>query len=261
MCELYLSSSTQPHFPAAELERLQRHGGEPWTNLQGWGAAWLQGTRDTDTFGLEKHPDAARGDPRFDAIEARAYESPLWLAHLRAASSGGVSLENTQPYQFAWPEHEGPDASAPGEDPHRYGVYMHNGELKGMEERLEATFGHDPRQGTADSEGGMILLRDRLATQDDIETGWGVFQDWVADMRAMGIANFIVALGRDVFIHAHRRTELGAEEADDPGLYLAQDEGRLRLSSEPFMDTDRALSNGTVLWIRDGAVVQRGVTS
>ena len=260
MCELYLSSAAAPHFPDTELRQLQRHGGAPWTNLQGWGAAWLQGGAPDATFGLEKHPQPAFGAAGYQGLLRRAHESHVWLVHLRAASSGGISLANTQPYRFAWPEHSGPHASAPGPDPHRHGAYMHNGELKGMTARLVERYGEDPRGGTADSEGGMILLRDALARVDTPDAAWGVFRNWVPDMRAMGLANFIVALGRDVFAHSHRRTELGGDAADDTGLYMAQDGARLRLSSEPFSGDDTPLPNGTLLWIQGGAVVHRGLT-
>ena len=264
MCELYLSSASAPHFPETELRQLQRHGGSPWTNLQGWGAAWLQGKGPDAGFGLEKHPQPALGAVGYQGILRDANHSPVWLIHLRAASSGGVSRANTQPYRFAWPEHEGPHASAPSSHPQRRGAFMHNGELKKMQARLIERFGEDPRHGTADSEGGMILLRDALAAVDTAEAAWGVFGNWVDAMRAMGQANFIVALGRDVFAHSHRRTELGGSAPDDTGLFMGHDDGedgdRLRLSSEPFADDDEPLSNGTLLWIRDGAVVRRGVT-
>ena len=257
MCELYLSSSPDAHFPARELQQLQRHGGAPWTNLQGWGAAWLED--DGEGYGLEKHAQPARGAAGYDGLLRAARPSPVWLVHLRAASSGGVSHANTQPYCFAWPEEPGPHASAPGDTPHQGGAFMHNGELKKMKARLVERFGEDPRRGSADSEGGLILLRDRLAGVDTVEAAWGVFGNWVDEMRAMGLANFVVALGRDVFAHSHRRTELGGDAADDTGLYMHQDGGRLRLSSEPFADTDTPLPNGTLLWIRDGAVVHRGL--
>ena len=260
MCELYLSSAPAPHFPETELRQLQRHGGSPWTNLQGWGVAWLQDGETDAGFGLEKHPQPAFGAAGYQGILREQRQSRVWLVHLRAASSGGVSRANTQPYRFAWPEHEGPHASAPSGHPHRRGAYMHNGELKTMKARLIERFGRDPREGTADSEGGMILLRDALATVDTPEAAWGVFQNWVDEMRAMGLANFVVALGRDVFAHSHRRTELGGSAPDDTGLFMTQDGARLRLSSEPFSDRDQPLTNGTMLWIRDGAVVHRGVT-
>ena len=260
MCELYLSSSDTPHFPATELAQLQRHGGAPWTNLEGWGAAWLEGETDESGFGLEKHPKPARGAAGYDGLLARGYESPVWLVHLRAASSGGTCMANTQPYRFAWPEHEGAHASAPSDHPHRTGVYMHNGELKGMKAALIERFGEDPRDGTADSEGGKILLRDGLADVDDIYAAWAVFQNWAQDMRGMGIANFIVALGRDVFVHVHRRTELGGDAVDDCGLYLAKDTGRLRLSSEKMGADDEPLPRGAMLWIRGAEIKARGLT-
>lgn len=248
MCELYLSSSDRPHFPEAELRLMQRHGGAPWTNLQGWGMAWWQ---DGGGYALQKHPQPARGAAGYDGLLQSAYPSPVYLLHLRAASSGGVSRANTQPYRFDWPD---------SSDKHE-AVYLHNGELKGMAAKLVERFGRDPREGDADSEGGMELLRDRLLGTDTIDESWGIFRVWAQEMKAMGIANFIVGLGTDLFVHVHRRVELGGEAMDDTGLYMAQGGGRLRLSSEPMAADDSPLESGTLLWIRGAEVRERGLTS
>lgn len=245
MCELYLSASRTPHCPDEELRQLQRHGGAPWTNLQGWGMAWWQTDADGG-FGLEKHPQPALGSQGYQGLLDRAYPSPLYLLHLRAASSGGVSRANTQPYRFDW---NGTPCA-----------YLHNGELKRMKTRLLERFGSDPRDGNADSEGGMILLSDLLAKVKSVEAAWAVFQNWAQDMKGMGIANFIVALGLDVFVHGHRRSELGGDALDDPGLYLHQTEDRLRLSSESMGD-DEPLERGTLLWTRGPEIVARGLSS
>lgn len=247
MCELYLSSAARPHFPAQDLAHLQRHGGSPWTNLQGWGAAWLED--DATRTRLLKHPQPARGAADYGGLLREAPLSPVWLTHLRAASTGGVSLHNTQPFCFGWPDHEN-EACA----------FMHNGELKGMDARIIEQFGEDPRDGGTDSEGAKIILHEALKAAEDIDAAWGVFGHVVQDLRAMGIANFIVALGADVFVHAHRRTQVGESVADDTALFMGQSEGRLRLSSEPFASDDTPVRRGQLLWIRDGAVRARGMT-
>ena len=248
MCELYLSSSGTPHFPFDELRQLQRHGGSPWTNLQGWGLAWWQ---EGGGYGLEKEPRPALGSKGYQGLLDRAYASPVHLLHLRAASSGGVSRANTQPYRFDWPDGSGK----------REAVYLHNGELKGMTAKLVETFGRDLRDGNADSEGGMILLRGTLLALDAHEQAWNAFRLWAQEMKGMGIANFIVGLGRDIFVHVHRRVELGGDALDDMGLYLSKTDDRLRLSSEALSEDDEALESGTLLWIRGADVVERSLTS
>ncbi|MGB3455931.1 MAG: class II glutamine amidotransferase [Litorimonas sp.] len=248
MCELYLSSSETPHFPEDELRQLQRHGGPPWTNLQGWGMAWWQ---DSGGYGLEKHAQPARGAAGYDGLLRAAYPSPVYLLHLRAASSGGVNRANTQPYRFDWPE----------QSDRREAVFLHNGELKGMAARLVKTFGRDPRDGDADSEGGMEILRRRLLRVDTAKAGWAVFRLWAQEMKTMGIANFIVGLGTDLFVHVHRRVELGSDAMDDTGLYMAEHADRIRLSSEPMSGFDTPLETGSLLWIRGSEVLERGLTS
>ena len=249
MCELYLSSSATPHFPEDELRELERHGGVPWTNQEGWGMAWLDERDEQRHFEIVKLDQLAHGNPLYEAQLDAAVESPVWLLHLRAASSGGRSMENTQPYHIRWPL---PHATE--------GVFMHNGELKGMDTRLLEEFGHDPRRGTADSEGGAHILQRDLEAADDIAHAWPIFCDWAQRMRYMGIGNFIVGLGRNVFVHVHRRTQVGEKIADDPGLFMAQRKGRIRLSSEPMEDDDQPLERGAMLWIRDGDLVERGLT-
>ncbi len=249
MCELYLSSSATPHFPGDDLRTLERHGGIPWTNQEGWGMAWLDEQDERKQYEIVKLDQLAHGNPLYETQLDAAHDAPVWLLHLRAASSGGRSMENTQPYHICWPL---PNAAA--------GIFMHNGELKGMETRLLQEFGHDPRKGTADSEGGAHILQRDLEAAKDIEAAWPIFQDWAQRMRYMGIGNFIVGLERNVFVHVHRRTQVGEEIADDPGLFMAQSEDRIRLSSEPMADDDTALERGALLWIRDGKIVARGLT-
>ncbi|MGJ8561048.1 MAG: class II glutamine amidotransferase [Litorimonas sp.] len=245
MCELYLSSSDQPHFPEEELRRLQRHGGEPWTNLHGWGIAWL--IEETAQFELKKSPRSALNAKGYDDILGTAYNSPLYLLHLRAASTGGVRKDNTQPYRFDW-------AGRPA-------IYMHNGELKNMSARLIDELGQDARNGTTDSEGGMLLLHHALQSTETLDRAWVVFKVWAQAIKSMGIANFIIALGDEIFVQVHRRKELGGDAIDDPGLYLSQTDDLLRLSSEPLSDTDTPLKPGTQLWINGSKIREQSHTT
>jgi glutamine amidotransferase len=71
------------------------------SHRDGWGVACLN---DHSLPQVEKNIKPAFEDGQFDETASRL-QAPVWLAHVRAASSGGVRLENTHPFycgNWAW---------------------------------------------------------------------------------------------------------------------------------------------------------------
>ena len=110
-------------------------GGQP--NADGFGLGWYGG-RD-DEPGLYRSVAPAWGDRNLLEL-ARQIESPLYLAHIRAAT--GTPIEHTNCHPFR----------------HGRWLFMHNGYIEGyLRQRRELLFAVDPElfpgiEGTTDSE-------------------------------------------------------------------------------------------------------------
>lgn len=165
------------------------------------------------------------------------------MVHLRAASKGGVCLENTQPYIFALREDQA--------------AFAHNGDLPDIDNHPEFTAHAQERQGNADSECAMIILRHRLLKASNLPQMWSVFRAFSEDMRKIGPANFLLRVQGNLFIHADRRKPVGHDELQTPGLTLRVSDSDIRVSSEPLSGAYEPLKRGEVLWIRSGRIVER----
>ena len=129
-------------------------------NPDGYGIA----TFDSDgTPEVDKRPVAAYQDEEF-AREARERRSPTFLAHVRYASTGGLDLRNTHPFE-------------------QHGrVFAHNGHIGGLDE-LERHLGADRAlvQGDTDSERFFALATREIAARDgDVAEGLIAAATWVA---------------------------------------------------------------------------------
>src|SRR3954452_21984110 len=96
--------------------------------------------KDDDSADVDKRPAAAYEDELF-AREAREEESRTFVAHVRYASTGGLTLENTHPF-----EQEGR-------------IFAHNGYVGGLD-ALEHHLGADLElvRGDTDSERLFSLI-------------------------------------------------------------------------------------------------------
>jgi predicted glutamine amidotransferase len=131
---------------------------------------------------VSKRPAAAYEDEEF-AREAKQEESRTFVAHVRYASTGQVSLENTHPF-----EQEGR-------------VFAHNGyvgELESLKERL----GDSLRLvgGQTDSELLFALITKEIdAAGGDVEAGIEAAVRWVARELPLYAVNFVLASDTDLW--------------------------------------------------------------
>jgi predicted glutamine amidotransferase len=142
-------------------------------NPDGYGIA----TFDPDgTPEVDKRPVAAYQDEEF-AREARERRSPTFLAHVRYASTGGLDLHNTHPF-----EQQGR-------------VFAHNGHIGGLDE-LERHLGADRAlvQGDTDSERFFALATREIAARDgDVAEGLIAAAGWVAAELPLYALNCLLA--------------------------------------------------------------------
>jgi predicted glutamine amidotransferase len=127
---------------------------------------------------VEKAPIAAYADERFGCT-AREVSSNSFVAHVRFASTGGLALENTHPFE------------------QRGRLFAHNGVIEDLD-ALDAELG-DYRSlvgGDTDSERFFALITKRIDEHDgDVGEGLASAARWVARELPVFALNVILAAG------------------------------------------------------------------
>jgi glutamine amidotransferase len=148
-------------------------------NPDGYGIATFE---DDGAPKVAKRPAAAYEDEQF-AREAKQEESRTFVAHVRYASTGQVSLENTHPF-----EQEGR-------------VFAHNGYV-GEVESMRKRVGDHLRlvHGQTDSELLFALITKEIdAAGGDVEAGIAAAVRWVARELPLYAINFVLASDTDLW--------------------------------------------------------------
>ena len=210
MCELLAMSAQSPTNLTLSLNELVEHsaGNGP---ADGWGVAYYQGNdarriRDTS---------AATDSPWSRFVEQQGLTSQIVIAHIRRATQGATSLNNTQPFTR--------------ELGGRLHVFAHNGDLPALLDFDNYQYQNFRPIGTSDSERVFCQLLDRLRDawldqkkKPSFDCRWGVFKDLCAEMRPLGPANFLYSDGEYLFAHANKRTQADGVRRP-PGLnYLCR---------------------------------------
>lgn len=181
MCRLFaLSAGDQPvNATFWLLEAPDSLAQQSRRNPDGYGLA---------TFGpdgapnVDKRPVPAYQDPLF-ASEAQEERSPVFVAHVRYASSGVDKLENTHPFE------------------QRRRVFAHNGHI-GELARLEEELGPERAlvHGDTDSERFFALVtRETEANGGDPGAGLAAAAGWIADNLELYALNCLLATAAGVW--------------------------------------------------------------
>ncbi|MFG2634669.1 class II glutamine amidotransferase [Streptomyces sp. NPDC048362] len=175
---------------------------------------------------VHKAPLAAYEDRAF-AREARDVESATFLAHIRYASTGGLDVRNTHPF-----EQEGR-------------LFAHNGVIEGLDE-LDRHLGEDRSlvHGDTDSERFFALVtRETAALDGNVSAGLISAARWIADHLPLYALNIVLVTADELWALRYPAThELyvlqrpagghhGSRHLDDTGRY-----GRLRVRSADLGD-------------------------
>lgn len=128
-----------------------------------------------------KQPLAAYEDQAF-ACEAKELESRTFVAHVRYASTGAVSLENTHPFE------------------QQARLFAHNGVI-GELETLERELGDSMRLvgGETDSERFFALVTKEIERAGDVGEGIVRAANWVADHLPVFALNFVLITAEDLW--------------------------------------------------------------
>jgi predicted glutamine amidotransferase len=160
-----------------------------------------QSRRDADGTGIgyfdgngaphvEKAPIAAFDDRDF-AAQARRVWSRTFVAHVRHATNGGLTMANTHPFCM--------DGR----------LFAHNG-VVGDIPRLEHHLGDDIRRvtGESDSERCFALItREIAAHAGDVEAGIRAAVGWVVDELPVVSINFVLATSTDLWALRYPETD------------------------------------------------------
>jgi predicted glutamine amidotransferase len=145
----------------------------------GTGLGWFD---EQDRPELSKQPLAAYGDREF-ATRAREVSSRTFIAHIRFASTGGLELRNTHPFEQAGR------------------LFAHNGVIEDLP-RLEHRLGTSLPlvAGDTDSERFFALITHEIAAAaGDIAAGIGAACRWVAANLPLLSINFVLTTATEVW--------------------------------------------------------------
>jgi glutamine amidotransferase len=171
---------------------------------------------------VDKRPIAAFEDRRF-ACEARERHSRTFVAHVRYASTGGLEVRNTHPFEQAGR------------------LFAHNGVLEGLD-RLEQRLGpyRELVRGDTDSERFFALItKETEAAGGDVSEGITAAVRWIADeLPVLSLNLILVTDGRLWALRYPDANELWVLERSPTGDALdhSSSSRRIRVHSPEMAD-------------------------
>jgi predicted glutamine amidotransferase len=124
---------------------------------------------------LDKEPLPAYADPAFTR-EAKQVTSTTFVSHVRFATTGGRTVENTHPFAM--------DGR----------IFAHNGFIQALD-RLEQRIGGEMElvQGDTDSERYFALVTKEIRAHGDVPAGIASAVGWIASTLPLYSINFVLA--------------------------------------------------------------------
>jgi glutamine amidotransferase len=212
MCELLAMVGNEPAILTKALQRFAQRGGLEGPHADGWGLASYDGV----DARLIREPEAASNSRWMEFLYTQRIPSRATLAHIRKATVGSTCLPNTQPFRR--------------ELGGRVHLFMHNGDLDGIDGIRHGLSGLFRPIGTTDSEVAFCHLLDALqslwlreAEMPSRAARFEVVAEVAQRLSQYGPCNFVYSDSDTVFVYGHRRTQpSGRIEA--PGMVAAERE-------------------------------------
>jgi len=188
MCQLLGMNCNTPTDICFSFTGFQVRGGLTDHHRDGWGIAFFEG-RGCRLF-IDPAPSC--DSPVAELVRRYPIRSLNVIAHIRKATQGSVSLENTHPFmRELWG---------------RYWIFAHNGDLKEFSPRLEGAF---VPVGTTDSERAFChllqSLRRRFPEEPPREALFDALADLVPEIAVHGEFNFLLSNGDCLWAHCSTR--------------------------------------------------------
>ena len=200
-------SSRVPANVNFSLEEFSRHGGLTGPHKDGWGVAFY-GDKDVR---LIKEPEPASDSDCARFIAKHHWRSRIVISHVRRATQGARTLENTQPFARELGGH--------------MQVFAHNGDLGAVRQQTHLRLGRFRPVGETDSEYAFCVLlawmeeRWLSAGPPPLAERLDLVARFAAAIRPLGPANFLYADGEFLFVHGHRRRHEGQTGYHPPGVH------------------------------------------
>lgn len=138
---------------------------------------------------IDKEPLAAYDDPAFTR-EAKHVQSTTFVSHIRHATTGELTVENTHPF------------TADGF------IFAHNGVIHGLAD-LERHLGDGMKlvHGDTDSERYFALIVTEIRKHDgDVAAGVAAATGWIADNLPLYSINFVLTRANDLWAFRYPET-------------------------------------------------------
>lgn len=191
MCQLLGMNSHLPASLTLSFTGFSQRGGCTDHHGDGWGIAFFESDDSTPGKGVRHFVDkqSAATSPIAQMLKNYPIKSHNVVAHVRKATVGLVTLENTHPFvRELWG---------------RYWVFAHNGDLKAYAPQLH---GHFKPVGNTDSELAFCWLMQELSkshadvpTVDELTR---TLQELVPHISKHGTFNFLLSNGQALWAHA-----------------------------------------------------------
>jgi glutamine amidotransferase len=201
VCELFALSANAPVDVLLSLSALARHGGDTGPHRDGWGAAFADGK----DFRIFKEAAPASTSPWIQCLATHPVRSRTVVAHIRHATRGAISSENTQPFAR---ELKGLTC-----------VFAHNGDLGETDLQVEMATRRYMPVGDTDSEAAFCALLNAAIGGPSPKLDFEEFERFAKAARDKGPANFIYAESDRLLIHADRRKQASGA-IEPPGLWM-----------------------------------------
>ncbi len=207
MCELFGMSSQQAATVNISINTFAQHGGGTDIHKDGWGVVYYEGNdvrriRDTSP---------AVGNEWIQFLEKHSLKSNIVISHIRKATRGSLTLNNTQPFckELAGKVHS----------------FSHNGDLEALLNNSDAVSRHYQPLGETDSEIAFCMLLSNLSTlwlkherSPPLNERVNIIHQQFRNFSSMGIANFIYTDSEYLYAYSDKRTQKNNSIAS-PGLY------------------------------------------
>ena len=189
ICQLLGMNCNTPTDICFSFAGFQARGGLTDVHGDGWGIAFFEG-RGVRVF---LDPKASSASPVAELVRQYPIHSLNVIAHIRKATQGVITLENTHPFQRElWG---------------RYWVFAHNGNLKGFMPELP---GHFQPVGQTDSERAFCYLMESLRHrfpdgEPSRDTLFAEIRKIATEIGSHGEFNFLLSNGTCLFAHCASR--------------------------------------------------------
>lgn len=185
MCQLLGMNCNTPTDIVFSFEGFSRRGGITDHHTDGFGIGFFEG-KGVRLF-LDDRPSA--DSPIADLVRRYPIKSESVVAHIRKATQGRTTLENTHPFiRELWGE---------------YWLFAHNGNLKNFTPPQNEYY---RPVGNTDSERAFchILgqLRDQFDQRPDDEVLFAAIAKLAEEIRSYGLFNMLLADSKTSFVHA-----------------------------------------------------------